>query len=133
MAVYADAPTPRPDRRERIRRSRSRRTASASSPRKAWRGRFSAARGIPFTAVRFFNTFGPGQTYTPYVGVITIFVTRLLRGEAPVIFGDGEQQRDFVHVDDIVAGTMAAPGRAAGHLQPRHRPRHVAQRARARC
>ena len=87
------------------------------------------ARGIPFTAVRFFNTFGPGQTYTPYVGVITIFVTRLLRGESPVIFGDGEQQRDFVHVDDIVAGTMAAPGRTPGTLQPRHRPRHVAQPA----
>ena len=73
-----------------------------------------AARGIPFTSVRYFNTFGPGQAYTPYVGVITIFVTRLLRGEAPVIFGDGEQQRDFVHVEDIVAGTTAAPGRAPG-------------------
>jgi UDP-glucose 4-epimerase len=72
------------------------------------------ARGIPFTALRYFNTFGPGQTYTPYVGVITIFVTRLLRGEGITIFGDGEQQRDFVHVDDIVAGTMATPGRPAG-------------------
>jgi UDP-glucose 4-epimerase len=72
------------------------------------------ARGIPFTAVRYFNTFGPGQTYTPYVGVITIFVTRLLRGEGITIFGDGEQQRDFVHVDDIVAGTMATPGRSPG-------------------
>jgi UDP-glucose 4-epimerase len=71
-------------------------------------------RGIPFTAVRFFNTFGPGQTYTPYVGVITIFVTRLLQGQPPVVFGDGEQSRDFVHVDDIVAGTMAAPGREPG-------------------
>ena len=73
-----------------------------------------AARGIPFTAVRYFNTFGPGQTYTPYVGVITIFVTRLLRGEPLVIFGDGEQQRDFVHVEDIAAGTLAAPGHQPG-------------------
>jgi UDP-glucose 4-epimerase len=73
-----------------------------------------AARGIPFSAMRYFNTFGPGQSYTPYVGVITIFVTRLLGGEAPVIFGDGEQQRDFVHVADIVAGTMAGPGNAPG-------------------
>lgn len=72
------------------------------------------ARGIPFTAMRYFNTFGPGQTYTPYVGVITIFVTRLLRGEIPVIFGDGEQQRDFVHVEDIAAGTMAGPGNRPG-------------------
>jgi UDP-glucose 4-epimerase len=73
-----------------------------------------AARGVPFTALRFFNTFGPGQTYTPYVGVITIFVTRLLDGEPAVIFGDGEQQRDFVHVDDIVSGCLAAPGRQPG-------------------
>lgn len=72
------------------------------------------ARGIPFTAVRYFNTFGPGQTYTPYVGVITIFVTRLLRGEGITIFGDGEQQRDFVHVEDIAAGTVATPGRTPG-------------------
>jgi UDP-glucose 4-epimerase len=72
------------------------------------------ARGIPFTAVRYFNTFGPGQTYTPYVGVLTIFITRLLRGESITIFGDGEQQRDFVHVSDIVAGTKAAPGRTPG-------------------
>jgi UDP-glucose 4-epimerase len=71
-------------------------------------------RGIPFTALRYFNTFGPGQTYTPYVGVITIFITKLLRGEAPVIFGDGEQQRDFVHVDDIVEGTAAAAAGAPG-------------------
>jgi UDP-glucose 4-epimerase len=73
-----------------------------------------ARREIPLTVCRFFNTFGPGQTYTPYVGVITIFVTRLLGGEPPVIFGDGEQQRDFVHVEDIVSGVLAAPGRAPG-------------------
>ena len=72
------------------------------------------ARGIPFTAVRYFNTFGPGQTYTPYVGVLTIFITRLLRGESITIFGDGEQQRDFIHVSDIVAGTKATPGRTPG-------------------
>jgi UDP-glucose 4-epimerase len=72
------------------------------------------ARGVPFSAVRYFNTFGPGQTYTPYVGVITIFVTRLVGGQAITVFGDGEQQRDFVHVDDIAAGTMATVGRAPG-------------------
>jgi UDP-glucose 4-epimerase len=64
--------------------------------------------GVPFTAFRYFNTFGPGQAYTPYVGVITIFITKLLAGQAPVIFGDGEQCRDFVHVDDIAAGTASA-------------------------
>ena len=113
MAVYADASSPAPV-------SESHPTAPLSP---YGIGKLAAegvarqildARGIPFTAVRYFNTFGPGQTYTPYVGVITIFVTRLLRGESPVIFGDGEQQRDFVHVDDIAAGTLAAPGRTPG-------------------
>jgi UDP-glucose 4-epimerase len=113
MAVYADAERPSPI-------AESHPTAPLSP---YGIGKLAAegvarqvleSRGIPLTAVRFFNTFGPGQTYTPYVGVITIFVTRLLRGEAPVIFGDGEQQRDFIHVDDIVAGTMAAPSRAPG-------------------
>lgn len=64
--------------------------------------------GVPLTVLRFFNTFGPGQTYTPYVGAATIFITRLLRGEPVTIFGDGEQQRDFVHVGDIADGVLAA-------------------------
>ena len=42
------------------------------------------------------------------MGVITIFITNLLNGKDLVIFGDGEQQRDFVHIDDIVAGTLAS-------------------------
>jgi UDP-glucose 4-epimerase len=113
MAVYADADAPRPIDENHPARPLSPygygKLAAEGVARQILEGR-----GIPFSAVRFFNTFGPGQTYTPYVGVITIFVTRLLRGEAPTIFGDGAQQRDFVHVDDIVAGTMAAPGREPG-------------------
>ena len=64
--------------------------------------------GIAATVLRYFNTYGPGQTFTPYVGVITIFINRLLAGEAPVIFGDGKQRRDFVHVDDVVAANLLA-------------------------
>jgi len=69
--------------------------------------------GVACSVLRFFNTFGPGQTYTPYVGVATIFTTRLLKGEPITIFGDGEQERDFVHVDDVadaVTGCLDAPG-----------------------
>ena len=113
MAVYADAATPAPIGESHptvpISPYGIGKLAAEGVARQVLGGR-----GIPFTAVRYFNTFGAGQTYTPYVGVITIFVTRLLKGEAPLIFGDGEQQRDFVHVDDIVAGTMAAPGREPG-------------------
>jgi UDP-glucose 4-epimerase len=113
MAVYADAGSPAP-----IAESHPTQPISPYGIGKlAAEGvarQILEARGIPFTAVRFFNTFGPGQTYTPYVGVITIFVTRLLRGESITIFGDGEQQRDFVHVDDIATGTMLTAGRTPG-------------------
>ena len=113
MAVYADASSPSP-----IDESHPTQPISPYGVGKlAAEGvsrRILDAKGIPFTAVRFFNTFGPGQTYTPYVGVLTIFVTRLLRGEPITIYGDGEQQRDFIHVDDIVAGTIGATGRAPG-------------------
>ena len=113
MAIYADAPSPAPIDEQHPARPISPygagKLAAESVSRQVLEGR-----GIPFTAVRFFNTFGPGQTYTPYVGVLTIFVTRLLRGEDITIFGDGEQQRDFIHVADIVAGTIGATGHAAG-------------------
>ena len=113
MAVYADAPAPTP-----IDETHPTQPLSPYGQGKlAAEGvsrQILAARGIPFTALRFFNTFGAGQTYTPYVGVITIFVTRLLRGDPPVIFGDGEQRRDFVHVEDIASGVLLSAGRAPG-------------------
>jgi UDP-glucose 4-epimerase len=64
--------------------------------------------GIEPLALRFFNTYGVGQAYTPYVGVITIFLKKLMAGESPVIFGDGLQTRDFVSVKDIVHGCIRA-------------------------
>jgi UDP-glucose 4-epimerase len=113
MAVYADAASPAPIDEKHPTQPLSPYGIGKLAAEGVSR-QILEARGIPFTAVRYFNTFGPGQTYTPYVGVITIFVTRLLRGEAPVIFGDGEQQRDFVHVEDIAAGTLAAPFKDPG-------------------
>lgn len=64
--------------------------------------------GMETMALRFFNTFGPGQTITPYVGVITIFIDRILSGRSPVIFGDGEQCRDFVYVKDVASACVRA-------------------------
>ncbi len=64
--------------------------------------------GIDSVILRYFNTYGAGQTFTPYVGVITIFIQRLLRGEPLPIFGDGRQVRDFVSVDDVAEATILA-------------------------
>jgi len=63
---------------------------------------------VDCVVLRYFNTYGPGQSYTPYVGVVTIFIRKLLSGEPPIIYGDGEQTRDFVHVTDLVNGTLSA-------------------------
>jgi dTDP-L-rhamnose 4-epimerase len=61
-----------------------------------------SAYGIPTTALRFFNVYGPRQALSnPYTGVLAIFAARLLNGNAPLIFEDGEQRRDFVHVLDV--------------------------------
>src|SRR5688572_31807115 len=58
---------------------------------------------IPTVALRLFNTYGPRQALSnPYTGVLAIFASRLLNGKAPLIFEDGEQQRDFVNVRDVV-------------------------------
>lgn len=67
------------------------------------------AYGIPTVALRYFNVYGPGQSLNnPYTGVAAIFTCRLLNGAAPLIFEDGEQSRDFVHVSDIVRANLAA-------------------------
>jgi dTDP-L-rhamnose 4-epimerase len=58
---------------------------------------------VPTVALRFFNVYGPGQSLSnPYTGVAAIFCSRLLNGQSPVIYEDGHQSRDFVHVSDIV-------------------------------
>ena len=57
--------------------------------------------------LRFFNVYGPRQSKA-YAGVITEFVKRATRGEPPIIFGDGEQTRDFVHVKDVTKAIIKA-------------------------
>ncbi|HET7274964.1 MAG TPA: NAD-dependent epimerase/dehydratase family protein [Longimicrobiaceae bacterium] len=68
-----------------------------------------AAYGIPSVALRFFNIYGPRQALSnPYTGVAAIFSSRLLNDNAPLVFEDGEQSRDFVSVHDIVRGLVLA-------------------------
>lgn len=66
--------------------------------------------------LRYFNTYGPRQTLTPYVGVITIFINRLLNNQSPIVFGSGKQIRDFIHVDDIVEANILAMKKDARNM-----------------
>lgn len=64
--------------------------------------------GLETVMLRYFNVYGKRQRFSDYSGVITIFANRLLNGQRPVVFGDGTQVRDFVHVKDIVQANMFA-------------------------
>jgi UDP-glucose 4-epimerase len=81
---------------------------------------YHALYGLEAVPLRYFNVFGPRQDpSSPYSGVISIFVTRLLHGAPITIHGDGEQTRDFVYVADVVEANMKAmfgPYRGPGPL-----------------
>jgi len=64
----------------------------------------SGANGI---SLRYFNVYGPGQS-KEYAGVISLFIQRALKNEDIIIYGDGNQERDFVYVDDVVDANIAA-------------------------
>jgi dTDP-L-rhamnose 4-epimerase len=67
------------------------------------------AYGMQGVALRLFNVYGPGQALSnPYTGVLAIFASRLLNGERPLVFEDGEQRRDFVHVEDVARAFILA-------------------------
>jgi dTDP-L-rhamnose 4-epimerase len=80
---------------------------------------FGRAYGVETVALRLFNVFGPGQALSnPYTGVLANFASRLANGQAPLVFEDGEQRRDFVHVRDVARGfrlAMEQP-QAPGHV-----------------
>jgi len=70
---------------------------------------YANVHGVPGTALRFFNVYGPRQDPTsPYSGVISVFSDRANASKPLVIFGDGEQTRDFVYVGDVVRAIVAA-------------------------
>jgi nucleoside-diphosphate-sugar epimerase len=70
---------------------------------------FTRAYNLETVCLRYFNVFGPRQDpSSEYSGVISRFISTLLSGERPVIFGDGEQSRDFTYVADVVAANMRA-------------------------
>jgi len=76
------------------------------------------AYGIPTVALRFFNIYGTRQALSnPYTGVAAIFSSRLLNGQPPVVFEDGRQSRDFIHVSDIVSALMLTMNDSRGDGQ----------------
>lgn len=75
---------------------------------------FGEAYGIDAVALRLFNVFGPGQALSnPYTGVLANFASRIINGQPPLIFEDGQQRRDFVHVRDVARAFRAAMERPA--------------------
>jgi nucleoside-diphosphate-sugar epimerase len=80
---------------------------------------FTRLYGFETVTTRYFNVFGPRQDPgSPYSGVISLFATALLEGRQPIIYGDGEQTRDFTYVANVVDGVLRAceAPNAAGHV-----------------
>jgi UDP-glucose 4-epimerase len=80
---------------------------------------FTEAYGLPCVMLRYFNVYGPGQDPdSAYAAAIPKFLDKMVRGERPVIFGDGGQTRDFIFVQDVVRANMLAmeSAEAVGHV-----------------
>lgn len=70
---------------------------------------FHATYGLETVVIRYFNVFGPRQDpNSEYSAVIPIFVTKMLAGDRPTVYGDGLQSRDFTFIENVVAGNLAA-------------------------
>lgn len=70
---------------------------------------FNDVYGLPAVTLRYFNIFGPHQDPTSqYAAVIPIFINRLASGEPPIVYGDGEQSRDFTYIDNAVSANLLA-------------------------
>ena len=77
---------------------------------------FHVQYGLDVTCLRYANVYGERQNPHGEAGVVAIFLSRLLRGETPVINGDGMQTRDYIHVSDVVRANIAALGRPGFHV-----------------
>lgn len=67
---------------------------------------YSKNYGIDFVALRYGNVYGPRQNYLSEAGVIAIFISRIIEGKECIIFGDGEQTRDFIYIEDVVEANI---------------------------
>lgn len=81
---------------------------------------FTRVYGLETVVLRYFNVFGPYQDPTShYSGVLAIFCRKMLAGEQPTIYGDGEQSRDFTYIDNVVHGNLLAASAPAEKVSGR--------------
>jgi len=81
---------------------------AAKAAAELYGGVYAQLSGMEFVALRYGNVYGPRQDPHGEAGVVAIFTERMLRGEVPIINGDGTQTRDYVYVGDVVAANLAA-------------------------
>ena len=110
-ALYGECP--RPAREDDDRRPLSPYGTSKLAG-EAYLGTWNALHGTSHVVLRFGNVYGPRQLAKLEGGVVAIFMDRLRAGENVRIFGDGEQERDFVYVGDVVDAMLASTGRDGG-------------------
>ena len=100
MAIYADSAAPMPVHETHLQEPLSPYGLSKLAAER-YLQMLCPQLGMELVILRLFNTYGPRQKYTPYVGVINIFSQLLAEGQRPTIYGDGNQCRDFVYVGDV--------------------------------
>lgn len=106
-AIYGDGPEL--PRREEMRPAPTSPYAASKATGEDLCALFTRVFGPETVSLRYFNVFGPRQNSdSAYAAVIPYFISALLKGDSPIIFGDGEQTRDFVYVDDVVHANLAS-------------------------
>jgi nucleoside-diphosphate-sugar epimerase len=118
-AVYGD--TPSPQKREDMTPNPTSPYGASKLAAENYVKLFHKVYGLETVSLRYFNVYGPRQRFDiqcAYGGAITIFTNRLLRNMPPIIYGDGEQTRDFVYIQDVVEANMLALNskKAAGEV-----------------
>ncbi|TWT88445.1 UDP-glucose 4-epimerase [Pseudobythopirellula maris] len=116
-AAYGDRPTPVKSETDPVDPLSP--YAAAKLAGEAYCMAYSKSMGLDAVALRYFNVYGPRQDpHSEYSAVIPIFVTKMLAGERPHVFGDGGQSRDFVFVEDVARANLLAADapQAAGQV-----------------
>jgi UDP-glucose 4-epimerase len=106
-SVYGDQPTPA--KNERLLPMPLSPYAAAKVAAEYYCQAFTSTYGLETVTIRYFNVFGPRQDpKSQYAAVIPKFITEILAGETPTIFGDGKQSRDFTYIENIIHGNLLA-------------------------